>query len=804
MGLGLGNWSIMSDDVSNFTGGTIDNLTVTGSGINTTYLSANSAYIGSLSAGTYYSGSTPLWDIIEDYMTPPTSALTYDAIGMAISDETTALTSGATKLSFRMPYDFQLTGITAYLRTSGSTATIVDVNSGSTSLLLSAITIPANQFFTIASNIVGSSSALTDNSIITVDIDQAGTASAGLKLWLEGYRVQVALGSSGGNGGPSTFVQNGINTFTGGTAQYPTVNITGGTFNSLSASSISANTYFSGSTPLADALSFIMSGISGWAAAPLGTIMAWHKNLSGTPSLPDGWLECNGQTVTDTASPYFGMTLPNLNGQSRFLRGTTGTTGTLQGQGTNLQGIEVLGSLAVGGGFSRISYTDGGSTQWRNLSEVTRVVSGLDTLAETRPVNMSVVWIIRTKQTTNASIDLTGQSAFSAITAGSLSANSISSGSTNLYSIFSQLGHTHPISGVTGLQLALDTKANLSGASFTGNLFAPIITGGTLFSGSTPMQDILQRYSLSAHTHPISGVTGLQTALDTKANLSGASFTSLSANTFISGSTNLYSIFLTTADVSATTITAGSNISVSNVGLNYTIRSVDSPSFNNGSFSGSVSGTNIFSGSNNLNNVFAPFNHLHPQYATLSGANFTSLSATNIFSGSVNVQSYFNTINSQLATKANLSGANFTSLSATTLSGGTITSGSTNLYSIFSPLNHTHISAYDLIVAASDETTALTTGTSKVTFYAPRNFTLTAATATLTTSGSTTTTVDLNYEGSSVFSAPISVLSGSFLSTSSTTTNNIVRNGRFTVDFDVVGTGARGVKVMLLGFNTIS
>ena len=62
---------------------------------------------------------------------------------------------------------------------------------------------------------------------------------------------------------------------------------------------------------------------------PVGTIVAWNKTATGTPALPDGWLECDGQVVFDTASPYYTKTLPSLNGTNLFLRGATasGTTG---------------------------------------------------------------------------------------------------------------------------------------------------------------------------------------------------------------------------------------------------------------------------------------------------------------------------------------------------------------------------------------------------------------------------------------------------------------------------------------------
>ena len=48
-----------------------------------------------------------------------------------------------------------------------------------------------------------------------------------------------------------------------------------------------------------------------------------------TPKLPDGWVECDGTSLSDSDSPYDGETLPDLNGDERFLRGaaTSAVTG---------------------------------------------------------------------------------------------------------------------------------------------------------------------------------------------------------------------------------------------------------------------------------------------------------------------------------------------------------------------------------------------------------------------------------------------------------------------------------------------
>lgn len=72
-------------------------------------------------------------------------------------------------------------------------------------------------------------------------------------------------------------------------------------------------------------------------------------------------------------------------------------------------------------------------------------------------------------------------------------------------------------------------------------------------------------------------------------NVIAGSITATTA--FYSGSTNIEDIFLTSGDLSgATTVSAGSNVSVLQSGSDYEVSVVDSPSFNNISFSGTANG----------------------------------------------------------------------------------------------------------------------------------------------------------------------------------------------------------------------
>ncbi len=113
-------------------------------------------------------------------------------IGVALSDETTALTTGTAKLTIRAPFAFTLTGVRATLKTSSSSGIpTVDINEGGTTVLSTKLTIDQGELTstTAATAAVISDSAIADDAEITFDIDVAGTGAAGLKVWLLGTRV---------------------------------------------------------------------------------------------------------------------------------------------------------------------------------------------------------------------------------------------------------------------------------------------------------------------------------------------------------------------------------------------------------------------------------------------------------------------------------------------------------------------------------------------------------------------------------------------------------------------------------------
>jgi hypothetical protein len=113
------------------------------------------------------------------------------AIPIACSDETTALTAGVSKVTFRMPYAMTLTAVRASLTTAQASGAIftVDINSGGTSILSTKLTLDNTEKTskTAATAPVISTSSLPDDAEITIDIDQIGDGTAkGLKVYLIG------------------------------------------------------------------------------------------------------------------------------------------------------------------------------------------------------------------------------------------------------------------------------------------------------------------------------------------------------------------------------------------------------------------------------------------------------------------------------------------------------------------------------------------------------------------------------------------------------------------------------------------
>jgi hypothetical protein len=117
-------------------------------------------------------------------------------------------------------------------------------------------------------------------------------------------------------------------------------------------------------------------------------------------------------------------------------------------------------------------------------------------------------------------------------------------------------------------------------------------------------------------------------------------------------------------------------------------------------------------------------------------------------------------------------------------------------------------STESLIVACSDETTALTSGTGKVEFQMPYAFTISSVFATVTTAptGGTLLTVDINESGTSILSTKLT-FDASEKTTRTATTPTVISDSSLanssviTIDIDAIGStiAGAGLKVYILG-----
>ena len=117
-----------------------------------------------------------------------------EVILLACSDETTDLTTGVGKVTFRCPFAFTITGVSASVSTAPVGSTIIcDINEAGTTILSTKLSIDASEktSTSAASAAVVSDTTIAADAEITVDIDQIGssTAGKGLKVKLDGYRT---------------------------------------------------------------------------------------------------------------------------------------------------------------------------------------------------------------------------------------------------------------------------------------------------------------------------------------------------------------------------------------------------------------------------------------------------------------------------------------------------------------------------------------------------------------------------------------------------------------------------------------
>lgn len=115
-------------------------------------------------------------------------------LGFACSDESTAITTGTSKLRFRMPFACTLLAVVFEARTAPTgSAAVFDLNETGTSVFSTNPRIDAGGTDSSASGtpaVIGDSS-IAAGAVMTVDFDQIGStvAGAGIKMWLNVRRT---------------------------------------------------------------------------------------------------------------------------------------------------------------------------------------------------------------------------------------------------------------------------------------------------------------------------------------------------------------------------------------------------------------------------------------------------------------------------------------------------------------------------------------------------------------------------------------------------------------------------------------
>ena len=174
---------------------------------NTLFIGGGSAYLNSATAIRFYTGATTASLTGTEIMRISGSEIvitgSFNVSGsttgiaehmiLAVSDETTALTTGSAKLTFRAPFAMTLTQIprSSVSQSSSSGSVTVDINEAGTSILSTKLSIDATEktSTTAATASVLSDQNIADDAEITLDIDAAGTGAKGLKVTL--YYVKV-------------------------------------------------------------------------------------------------------------------------------------------------------------------------------------------------------------------------------------------------------------------------------------------------------------------------------------------------------------------------------------------------------------------------------------------------------------------------------------------------------------------------------------------------------------------------------------------------------------------------------------
>lgn len=386
---------------------------------------------------------------------------------------------------------------------------------------------------------------------------------------------QIIYNISSGISDTHTFVQNGVNTYTGGTNSMPTINIVdspsfnniyfsgtviGGIASSVFATSISASTFVSGYTPLESVIYNIAQGTEKYI-----TGATFNKETSElTLSRNDGeniistgltdyyttgftYNNSNKFTITDNNGSIFDATINIMTGLTvdGNLSATTINVGAFTGTSTSVATIQ-----GTGDGYSSSSlklYNSGGTNMY-DFTDKGRFISydptGLVSLS-LEAQGTTGVSEITTNSTTLIFQTNSGEYNFRRLTAGNIL----------MYTNGKQFDLSATVGGAPNVTIGTNGYFGVGGTPTTlfhvfgnsylnGGLTASTVNINNLGTGTS-----VYNLGLDSTGNVVTGTIGgtFTGGIVTGETIfsSGLSSTTISASTFFSGSTNLYDIFST-------------------------------------------------------------------------------------------------------------------------------------------------------------------------------------------------------------------------------------------------------------------
>jgi hypothetical protein len=131
----------------------------------------------------------------------------------------------------------------------------------------------------------------------------------------------------------------------------------------------------------------------GASAVPVGAVVAFLKSLTNCPALPDAYVECNGQTLSDGDSVFNGVVIPDLNGcccadNFRFLRGNAASGSTC-----GLDAAPDHQHSLAGAQYTAVSY----GTDFNALNDCSSSLTYEGGGHDNKPLYYDVVWVLRVK-----------------------------------------------------------------------------------------------------------------------------------------------------------------------------------------------------------------------------------------------------------------------------------------------------------------------------------------------------------------------------------------------------------------------